>query len=83
MRLIHLVIGVCGRPHKAHHWVINELAAAGKGVIVISSEMPELLGICDRLYVMNEGRFVDEMPASEASQERIMASIMKQYGTAA
>jgi putative multiple sugar transport system ATP-binding protein len=50
---------------------------------VISSEMPELLGICDRLYVMNEGRFVDEMPAKEASQERIMASIMKQYGTAA
>jgi len=63
--------------------IINELAAAGKGVIVISSEMPELLGICDRLYVMNEGRFVDEMPAKEASQERIMASIMKQYGTAA
>jgi putative multiple sugar transport system ATP-binding protein len=63
--------------------IINELAASGKGVIVISSEMPELLGICDRLYVMNEGRFVDEMPAGEASQERIMASIMKQYGTAA
>jgi putative multiple sugar transport system ATP-binding protein len=63
--------------------IINELASAGKGIIVISSEMPELLGICDRLYVMNEGRFVDEMPASEASQERIMASIMKQYGTAA
>jgi putative multiple sugar transport system ATP-binding protein len=63
--------------------IINELAAAGKGVIVISSEMPELLGICDRLYVMNEGRFVAEMPASEASQERIMASIMKQYGAVA
>ncbi len=63
--------------------IINELAASGKGVIVISSEMPELLGICDRLYVMNEGRFVDEMPAREASQERIMASIMKQYGTVA
>ena len=43
----------------------------------------ELLGICDRLYVMNEGCFVDEMPASEASQEKIMASIMRQYGTAA
>jgi len=63
--------------------IINELAEAGKGIIVISSEMPELLGICDRLYVMNEGRFVDEMPAREASQERIMASIMKQYGTVA
>ena len=60
--------------------IINDLAAAGKGVIVISSEMPELLGICDRIYVMNEGRFVDEMPAKEATQEKIMASIMKQYG---
>jgi putative multiple sugar transport system ATP-binding protein len=60
--------------------LINELASSGKGVIVISSEMPELLGVCDRIYVMNEGRFVDEMPASEASQEKIMASIMKQYG---
>ena len=63
--------------------IINDLVAAGKGVIVISSEMPELLGICDRIYVMNEGRFVDEMPAKEASQEKIMASIMKQYGAAA
>ena len=47
--------------------IINELAATGRGVIVISSEMPELLGICDRIYVMNEGRFVDEMPAKEAT----------------
>ncbi|MDE3176984.1 MAG: sugar ABC transporter ATP-binding protein, partial [Pseudomonadota bacterium] len=60
--------------------IINELAGQGKGVIVISSEMPELLGVCDRIYVMNEGRFVDEMPAREASQEKIMASIMRQYG---
>ncbi len=59
--------------------IINDLAAQGKGVIVISSEMPELLGTCDRIYVMNEGRFVDEMPAKEASQEKIMASIMRQY----
>jgi putative multiple sugar transport system ATP-binding protein len=61
--------------------IINELASTGKAVIVISSEMPELLGICDRIYVMNEGKFVDEMPASEASQEKIMASIMRQHGT--
>ena len=51
-------------------------------MIVISSEMPELLGVCDRIYVMNEGRFVDEMPAKEASQEKIMASIMRQYAGA-
>jgi putative multiple sugar transport system ATP-binding protein len=63
--------------------IVNDLAAAGKGVIVISSEMPELLGICDRIYVMNEGRFVDEMPAKEATQEKIMASIMRQHGVAA
>ena len=63
--------------------IINDLAADGKGVIVISSEMPELLGICDRLYVMNEGRLVDEMPAAEASQEKIMAAIMRQHGNAA
>ena len=62
--------------------IINDLAAQGKGVIVISSEMPELLGICDRIYVMSEGRFVDEMPAKEASQEKIMASIMRQYAGA-
>ena len=61
--------------------IINDLAASGKGVIVISSEMPELLGICDRLYVMNEGRIIDEMPVREASQEKIMASIMRQHGT--
>ena len=59
--------------------IVNDLAAQGRGVIVISSEMPELLGICDRIYVMNEGRFVDEMPAAGATQEKIMASIMRQY----
>jgi putative multiple sugar transport system ATP-binding protein len=63
--------------------IINQLADEGKAVIVISSEMPELLGICDRICVMNEGRFVDEMPASEASQERIMRSIVLSAGAAA
>ncbi|EWY41899.1 xylose ABC transporter ATP-binding protein [Skermanella stibiiresistens SB22] len=57
--------------------IINQLADEGKGVIMISSEMPELLGVCDRIYVMNEGRFVAEMPAAEASQERIMRAIMR------
>jgi putative multiple sugar transport system ATP-binding protein len=59
--------------------IINGLADAGKGVIVISSEMPELLGISDRIYVMNEGRMVGEMPAKEASQEKIMRAIMKSW----
>ena len=57
--------------------IINRLADEGKGVLFISSEMPELLGMCDRIYVMNEGRIVGEMPAAEASQEKIMRAIMK------
>jgi putative multiple sugar transport system ATP-binding protein len=56
--------------------IINELSAQGKGVIMISSEMPELLGMSDRIYVMNEGRFVGELNADEASQERIMSLIV-------
>ena len=43
---------------------------------MISSELPELLGMCDRIYVMNEGRLVAEMPVAEASQERIMRVIV-------
>ncbi|EPX83683.1 multiple monosaccharide ABC transporter ATP-binding protein [Salipiger mucosus] len=56
--------------------IINELSAEGKGVVMISSEMPELLGMCDRIYVMNEGAFVGELTAEEASQERIMSLIV-------
>jgi putative multiple sugar transport system ATP-binding protein len=44
---------------------------------MISSEMPELLGMCDRIYVMNEGRIAAEMPAAEATQEKIMAAILR------
>ncbi len=57
--------------------IINDLARQGRGVIMISSEMPELLGMCDRIYVMSEGRIVGEMPAAEATQERIMAQILQ------
>lgn len=56
--------------------IINELSAQGKGVVMISSEMPELLGMCDRIYVMNEGALVGELNAAEASQERIMSLIV-------
>ncbi len=59
--------------------IINQLAAQGKAVIVISSEMPELLGVSDRIYVMNEGRLVAEMPTSQATQEKIMRAIMKSW----
>ncbi len=58
--------------------IINELSAAGKAILMISSEMPELLGMCDRICVMNEGVFVGEFPAAEASQERIMSLIVRE-----
>jgi putative multiple sugar transport system ATP-binding protein len=57
--------------------IINRLAEAGKGVVVISSEMPELLGISDRICVMNDGAFVGEFAAPDATQEKIMRAIMR------
>ncbi|HEV2560283.1 MAG TPA: multiple monosaccharide ABC transporter ATP-binding protein [Microvirga sp.] len=57
--------------------IINRLADEGKGVLMISSEMPELLGMCDRIYVMNEGALVAEFPVAEASQEKIMNAIVR------
>lgn len=56
--------------------IIAQLAAQGKCVLMISSEMPELLGMCDRICVLNEGRFVAEFPGAEATQEKIMRSIV-------
>ena len=58
--------------------LINKMVEDGKSVIMISSEMPELLGMCDRIYVMSEGRIAGEFTAEEATQERIMASIMQE-----
>ena len=57
--------------------IINDLAAAGKSVVLISSELPEVLGMSDRIYIMNEGKFVGEMKAEDATQENIMAIILK------
>ncbi|MDD7929415.1 multiple monosaccharide ABC transporter ATP-binding protein [Microbacterium thalli] len=52
--------------------IINKLAAAGKGIIVISSELPELLGISDRVYALSEGRITGEMPIADASPESVL-----------
>jgi len=57
--------------------IMNQLVAEGKSVIMISSEMPEILGMCDRIYIMNEGKMVGELSAAEASQEAIMSHIIK------
>ena len=56
--------------------VINELAKAGKAVIIISSEMPEIIGTCDRTYVINEGEIAGELVGDEITQEAIMGCIM-------
>jgi len=52
--------------------IINRLASEGKGVIVISSELPELLGICDRIYAISEGRITGELPIAEATPEALL-----------
>jgi putative multiple sugar transport system ATP-binding protein len=60
--------------------IINQLVAEGKSVIMISSELPEILGMCDRVYVMNEGRIVGELDGKEATQEKIMTKILQSSG---
>ena len=57
--------------------IINDLVAQGKAVLMISSELPEILGMCDRIYVMNEGHMIAEIDAQGATQETIMGYIMQ------
>lgn len=60
--------------------IINQLASDGKGIVIISSELPELLGMCDRIYVMNEGRITGELNKKDADQESIMKFMTKARG---
>ena len=62
--------------------IINRMVAEGKSVIMISSEMPEILGMCDRIYVMNEGKMIAEMNGKDATQEKIMTEIINSGKTA-
>ena len=50
--------------------IINDLVAAGKSVIMISSELPEVLGMSDRIYIMNEGKIVGEVDGKEATPRK-------------
>jgi len=52
--------------------LMNELVARGAGILMISSELPEVLGMSDRIVVMHEGRITGELPRAEATQDRIM-----------
>ena len=54
------------------HEIVRSLAERGVGVLVVSSEMPELLGLCDRILVMEGGRLSGELPRAQASQERLL-----------
>jgi len=58
--------------------IINRLADAGKAVIVISSELPELLGICDRIYALSAGRITGQLPSERATQESLMELMTKE-----
>ncbi|MFF2324692.1 MULTISPECIES: multiple monosaccharide ABC transporter ATP-binding protein [unclassified Streptomyces] len=60
--------------------VIDALAAEGKAVVFISSELPELLGMCDRIYTMSAGRLTGEVPRAEATQEVLMRRMTKDKG---
>lgn len=57
--------------------IMGELASQGMGIIMVSSEMPEILGMCDRIYVMCEGRITGELARSEATGEKILELAMK------
>jgi putative multiple sugar transport system ATP-binding protein len=63
--------------------IINRLVATGKAVVVISSELPELLGICDRIYTLSYGRITGQVPVGEATQEKLMALMTKERELAA
>jgi rhamnose transport system ATP-binding protein len=64
------------------HHLLSELAAEGVAVLMVSSELPEVLGMADRVLVMNEGRLVATLPRAEASEESVMFAATGQGGAA-
>jgi rhamnose transport system ATP-binding protein len=62
----------------AIYTIINELAAAGYGIIMVSSEMPEVLGMSDRIVVMRDGRVTAALDAGDATQETILRAAMQE-----
>ena len=60
-----------GAKYEIYQLMIS-LAEAGKCIMMVSSEMPELLGVCDKILVMSGGRLAGELETSEATQEKIM-----------
>lgn len=68
-----------GAKKEIYH-LINGLKAEGKAIVIISSEMPEILGMSDRILVMNDGRIKGELSRTEATQESIMRTILYEKG---
>ena len=58
--------------------IVNQLTEAGRAVLLVSSELPELIGMTDRILVLHEGRVGDEFNRDEATQERLLAAAMAQ-----
>jgi inositol transport system ATP-binding protein len=54
------------------HQLLRKLAAEGTAVLAISSELPEIMSLCDRIVTVKEGRITGDMPASEATEEKLM-----------
>ena len=65
-----------GAKYEIYELIIN-LAKEGKGVVMVSSEMPELLGVCDRILVMSGGLLAGEVDAKNTSQEEILTLAAK------
>ena len=61
--------------------LVNDLAAEGYGIIVISSELPEILGMSDRILVMQDGRISGELPRAEAAEEAVLNLAMSEQMT--
>jgi ribose transport system ATP-binding protein len=58
--------------------LINRMTDEGRGVLLASSDLPEVLGMCDRILVMAAGRIVGELTRSEATQDRVMELAVKE-----
>jgi ribose transport system ATP-binding protein len=57
--------------------LVNKLTSSGRGVLMVSSDLPEVLGMCDRILVMAQGRIVGELTHQEATQDAVMALVVK------
>jgi rhamnose transport system ATP-binding protein len=71
-----------GTKAEVHH-LLAELASSGVGILMISSELPEVLSVSDRVLVMREGRLVAEFSHEQATEEAIMSAAMGQHEAAA